>query len=121
MGVMSGSSTGSDGGGAKNNYALGGQPSSIRTDVGDASRPNLEWCIQGHYPGTGWQARPNRYVKNPALTVLDVDGNSQSDALTDGLLMLRYLFGLRGSSLTAGAISSGASEPARKSSHTYSR
>lgn len=43
-----------------------------------------------------------------AGTVLDVDGNSHNDALTDGLLILRYLFGLQGSSLTAGAIGSGA-------------
>jgi hypothetical protein len=35
---------------------------------------------------------------------LDVDGNSVSDALTDGLLIIRYLFGLRGSSLIAGAV-----------------
>ncbi|MFS8086517.1 MAG: hypothetical protein ACMG6H_12865 [Acidobacteriota bacterium] len=35
---------------------------------------------------------------------LDVDGNGQSDALTDGLLILRFMFGLRGSSLTAGAV-----------------
>jgi len=39
---------------------------------------------------------------------LDVDGNGQSDALTDGLMLIRYLFGLRGASLTAGAIGTGA-------------
>jgi len=36
---------------------------------------------------------------------LDVDGNGAADALTDGLLIIRYLFGLRGSSLIAGAVS----------------
>ena len=36
--------------------------------------------------------------------MLDIDGNGTSDALTDGLLVIRYLFGLRGASLTAGAI-----------------
>jgi hypothetical protein len=35
---------------------------------------------------------------------LDVDGNGQADALTDGLLIIRYLFGLRGNSLVAGAV-----------------
>jgi hypothetical protein len=35
---------------------------------------------------------------------LDVDGDGYPDALTDGLLIIRYLFGLRGSSLTAGAV-----------------
>jgi hypothetical protein len=35
---------------------------------------------------------------------LDIDGNGTADALTDGLLILRYLFGLRGSALIAGAV-----------------
>jgi predicted outer membrane repeat protein len=35
---------------------------------------------------------------------LDVDGNGAADALTDGLLILRYMFGLRGSSLVNGAV-----------------
>ena len=36
-------------------------------------------------------------------TTIDVDGNGTADALTDGLLILRYLFGLRGASLITGA------------------
>ena len=39
---------------------------------------------------------------------LDVDGNGTPDALTDGLLIIRYMFGLRGSALVAGAVGSGA-------------
>ena len=39
---------------------------------------------------------------------LDVDGNTQVDALTDGLLIIRYMFGLRGSSLIAAAVGAGA-------------
>jgi hypothetical protein len=35
---------------------------------------------------------------------LDVDGSGTTDALTDGLLIIRYLFGLRGDALIAGAI-----------------
>jgi hypothetical protein len=35
---------------------------------------------------------------------LDVDGNGATDALTDGLLIIRYLFGLRGPALIAGAV-----------------
>ena len=35
----------------------------------------------------------------------DVDGNDEADALTDGLLILRYAFGLRDDNLIAGAIS----------------
>ena len=40
---------------------------------------------------------------------LDVDGNLKTDALTDGLMILRYMFGLRGTALTSGAIGAGAS------------
>jgi len=35
----------------------------------------------------------------------DVDGNNEADALSDGLLILRYAFGLRGDSITDGAVS----------------
>ena len=39
---------------------------------------------------------------------LDVDGNGQYDALTDGVLVLRWLFGLTGQPLVAGAIGNAA-------------
>jgi PQQ enzyme repeat len=39
---------------------------------------------------------------------LDVDGNNSIDALTDGLLILRALFGMTGAAVTNGAIGSGA-------------
>ena len=35
---------------------------------------------------------------------LDIDGNGTVDAQTDGVLMMRYMFGLRGSALIAGAV-----------------
>ena len=35
---------------------------------------------------------------------LDIDGDGQTNSYTDGLLVMRYLFGLRGSALTAGAL-----------------
>lgn len=38
---------------------------------------------------------------------LDVDGNNQVDALTDGLILLRAMFGLTGTAVTSGAIGSG--------------
>jgi autotransporter-associated beta strand protein len=38
---------------------------------------------------------------------LDIDGNGQADALTDGLLIIRYLFGLRNADLIAGAVGPG--------------
>ncbi len=52
-----------DGCAAKGFYSLGGEPSSIRTNT-----TGLAWCIQGHYPGTGWEARPGRYVENSGGT-----------------------------------------------------
>jgi hypothetical protein len=39
---------------------------------------------------------------------LDIDGNGTADALTDGLLMLRYLFGLTGDALINNAIATNA-------------
>jgi len=43
-------------------------------------------------------------IYNPVY-LWDVDLNDSLDALTDGLIFLRYTFGFRGSDLTAGAIS----------------
>ena len=40
--------------------------------------------------------------------LLDIDGNGQLDAQTDGLLVLRYLFGLRDNALIAGIAGAGA-------------
>jgi hypothetical protein len=49
-----------------------------------------------------------------ASGTLDVDGNGQYDALTDGLLLMRYLFGISGTSLVSGAIGP---NPARASAN----
>jgi hypothetical protein len=43
-----------------------------------------------------------------STSVIDVDGDGRPDALTDGLLILRYLFGIRGTSLVQGAVAAGA-------------
>ena len=40
-----------------------------------------------------------------ALSIADIDNNGAVDALTDGLMLLRYAFGLRGESLISGAVS----------------
>ena len=42
------------------------------------------------------------------ITIADIDGNGEIDALTDGLLVLRYLFELRNDALTAETIGAGA-------------
>ena len=39
---------------------------------------------------------------------LDADGNGAINGLTDGILILRYLFGITGSGLTNGALGTGA-------------
>ena len=40
-----------------------------------------------------------------AQNIFDIDGDGSIDALTDGLLFLRYLFGLSGNALTSNAVS----------------
>ena len=42
-----------------------------------------------------------------ALAALDIDGNGTLDPLTDGLLVLRFLFGFTGATLTTGAVGAG--------------
>ena len=57
-------------------------------------------------PGSSLQTRDPAAIKtylDGMRAVLDVDGNGNADALTDGLLILRYLFGLRGAELINGA------------------
>jgi hypothetical protein len=74
---------------------------------------------------------PNAQLSSPSgiLTrlsdirpLLDIDGNGQPDALSDGLLLIRYLFGLRGGSLVANAIGPGAirTNPAEIEAHILS-
>ena len=43
-----------------------------------------------------------------SLATLDADGNGVRDAATDGILIIRYLFGFRGDSLVEGAVGAGA-------------
>jgi hypothetical protein len=42
------------------------------------------------------------------ISCLDIDGNGQAKPLSDGLLIIRYLFGFRGETLINGAIGDGA-------------
>ena len=44
-----------------------------------------------------------------SLLVMDIDGNGKSDALTDGLLLLRGMFGLTGDALITGVLAPNAS------------
>ena len=56
---------------------------------------------------------------NNIRPLLDVDGDGQVDALTDGLLFIRYMFGVRGASLTAGALGAGATRTTAAQIETY--
>jgi hypothetical protein len=51
--------------------------------------------------------------------LLDIDGNNEVDALTDGLLFLRYVFGLRGSALIAGVVAQDATRASAEDIETY--
>jgi hypothetical protein len=47
--------------------------------------------------------------------ITDIDADGSVDALTDGLLLLRYLFGLRDSNLVAGVVSESATRSSEAS------
>jgi hypothetical protein len=51
----------------------------------------------------------NRFSCRSGCFSFDVDENLEAQPLTDGLLVIRHLFGFRGDSLTFGAVSGGAS------------
>ena len=50
---------------------------------------------------------------------LDIDGNNNADALTDGLLVIRYLFGFRGNTLINSAIGSNATRDSTTTIENY--
>ena len=54
-----------------------------------------------------------------ANTISDIDGDGRFDALTDGIMALRYAFDLRGDSLILGAISNGATRTTAEEIESY--
>ena len=54
-----------------------------------------------------------------AVSELDIDGDGESKPLTDGLLLIRYLFGFSGDSLISGAIGSGATRDTAEEVEAY--
>ena len=50
---------------------------------------------------------------------LDIDGDGESKPLTDGLLLIRYLFGFSGDSLISGAIGEGAERDTAEEVEAY--
>jgi hypothetical protein len=51
--------------------------------------------------------------------LLDIDGNDKVDALTDGLVILRYVFGLRGDVLIGGVVASDATRKTAEEIEAY--
>ena len=64
---------------------------------------------------------PTQIVDNMqrTLSVADIDGNGTTDALTDGLLLLRYMFGLNGDALVDSAVSSEATRTSAEAIEEY--
>ncbi|MDC3365470.1 hypothetical protein OAV86_05370, partial [Pseudomonadales bacterium] len=54
-----------------------------------------------------------------ANSELDIDGDGESKPLTDGLLLIRYLFGFSGDSLISGAIGDGAERDTAEEVEAY--
>ena len=50
---------------------------------------------------------------------LDIDGDGESKPLTDGLLLIRYLFGFSGDSLISGAVGTGATRDTAETVEAY--
>jgi len=71
----------------------------------DMHPPKIYYCSGK----SGWPGDPINWVvpeeRNCDSVVWDIDQNNSVDALTDGLLLMRYAFGLRGDSLTENVIS----------------
>jgi hypothetical protein len=54
-----------------------------------------------------------------ANSELDIDGDGESKPLTDGLLLIRYLFGFSGDSLISGAVGTGATRDTSEEVEAY--
>ena len=76
-------------------YAFGFRGATL---IAGAVAGNCTRCAQGPVES---------YLDGIGSTQSDIDGNGAVGALTDGLLVLRYLFGFRGATLTTGAVDAG--------------
>jgi hypothetical protein len=59
------------------------------------------------------------YLADAQAAILDVDGNGAADALTDGLLVIRYLFGFTGDTLINAAVAPNATRTTASEIETY--
>ena len=82
-----------DGEGRRNAFAQGGMSSAAVAYGKDPAHPKVEVVYQGHYPGTGWERRPNRYISDPENPIPSPAYNQQpnvrmfkeNEAETNGL------------------------------------
>lgn len=82
--------------------------------VGNAASLDGQWVLAN---SERCDAAARLYGVSPPITVqstLDVDGNGTADALSDGILILRYLFDRSGAWNIADALGSGARRSARE-------
>jgi len=98
------------------NYAI--PSSALNAGVGDMASVSYKLSSSLGDPFFAAGLSSTNYQVNPGFwgtivgaapgCLLDIDGNGSIDALTDGLLILRAMFGLSGTSVTNGAIGGGA-------------
>ena len=83
----------------------------LRHTFGLSGASLLDAAVATDSPLNGTEVEENLLT---TMTIADIDNNGQVDALTDGLLLLRYLFGLTGDSLINDAVAVNAA----RTSHT---
>ena len=83
-----------------------GMPDSWETAYG--LDPNDASDASSDQDNDGVSALDEFLAGTPPAGSLDIDGNSKYDALTDGLLLLRGMFGLSGDALVSGTVASDA-------------
>jgi hypothetical protein len=82
-----------DGEGRRNAFAQGGMSSDVAAYGKDPAHPKVQVVYESHYPGTGWERRPNRYISDPDNPIPSPAYNNQpnvrmfkqNEAETNGL------------------------------------
>jgi hypothetical protein len=80
------------------------------TTAGNQTDPSVDTEPEGDFivTWTGPEIANDIFAQRfDVLPLLDIDGNGVVDALTDGLLVLRFSFGFTGNTLITGAVGPG--------------
>ena len=77
------------------------------------------FCVASYWATSPARAEPATTQAVAATEILDIDGNGSVEALTDGLLVVRYTFGLRGQALIQGVIGQGATRTTAAQIESY--